>query len=146
MEIRRNLPRGVSMDGLWGEGWQADRDVFGAFRAGSAVLNPFARMSDDRLAGGDVQRAVLTCDAKGAFKHQGEFVELRFLARFNPTARAAHVGQAEARLTAVYPADKFIDQFWFITRGSDAGWSGDESWHKSSFIRQCLKFPHIRRC
>ena len=133
MEIRRNLLRGIAVDGLRGEGWQADRDVFGAFRAGSAVLNPFARMSDDRLASGDVRGAVLMREAKGAFKHYGEFIELRFLARFNPTARAAHVGNAEARLTGVYPADKFIDQFWFVSRSSDASWSRNECWHKSTF-------------
>jgi hypothetical protein len=91
------LPRnGVAMDGLRGEGWQADRDVFGAFRARSAVLNPFARMSDDRLASGDVHEAVLMGEAKRPLDYDSEFVEFRFLARFNPTAWAAHVGHAEA--------------------------------------------------
>ena len=92
------------MDSLWGEGWQADRDVFGAFRAGSAVLNPFARMSDDCLSSGDVHETILMREAEGAFQHDCEFVELRFLAGFNPAARAAHVGHAEARLTGVHPA------------------------------------------
>ena len=117
------------MDSLWGEGWQADRDVFGAFRAGSAVLNPFARMSDDCLSSGDVHETILMREAEGAFQHDCEFVELRFLAGFNPAARAAHVGHAEARLTGVHPANEFIDQFWFVTRGSDAGRGGDEFWH-----------------
>ena len=78
---------------------------------------------------GDVHETILMREAEGAFQHDCEFVELRFLAGFNPAARAAHVGHAEARLTGVHPANEFIDQFWFVTRGSDAGRGGDEFWH-----------------
>ena len=65
----------VAVDGIHGEGGEADGDVFGAAFKGSGVADPLAGVGDDGLSGGDVDGSGLVFDAQGAFEDDGEFVE-----------------------------------------------------------------------
>jgi hypothetical protein len=76
--------RGISMHGLRRKCGQADRDVFGALRAGRAVLHPFAGLGHDRLSGVYIQRPVVVSDSQRSFEHDGELVELGRLGSTQP--------------------------------------------------------------
>src|SRR4051812_17781834 len=108
---------------------QTNRDVFRAIRMWRAVLHPFTAMSNYRLTGRDVQRSPSVSHSQRTFEDQSEFVELRRLSRLNPTARAAHVRDAQSRFGGIYPADKFIDEFWFVAGSGDARGSRNKFWH-----------------
>ena len=54
----------VAVDGIGGEGGQADGDVLGSFRARRAVADPFARVRDDRLTRRHVHDTALVFNAQ----------------------------------------------------------------------------------
>ena len=74
-----------------------------------AVLHPFSSIDDDRLAGLHIDYSVFMRDSQYALEHDSEFIELRRLSRLDPSARAAHVGDAQAGFAGVHSADEFID-------------------------------------
>ena len=47
------------MNGIGAKGWNTDREVFGAFRIGRAVADPFATARDHRLAGVNIEHSLL---------------------------------------------------------------------------------------
>ena len=71
-----------------GKGRNADGDIFRSFIFGSAVLNPFAWMSNDGLARVDIDDSITMSDSDGSFQNEREFFEGGCLTRLNPTSRA----------------------------------------------------------
>jgi hypothetical protein len=57
---------------------------------------------------------------KHAAQDDGELVELRRLARLDPSAGAAHVGYARRCSLRIDAAYVFVDPFRFISRGFNA--------------------------
>jgi hypothetical protein len=78
-------------------------------------------MRDDCLTRLDVNNAALVLDAEHAPEHHGEFIEFRGLAGLDPTARAAHVGDAELAVLRIDPANVLVDQLGSIASGFDPG-------------------------
>jgi hypothetical protein len=97
------------VDGLHGEGGQADGDVFSAAFLGSGVANPLAGIGDYGLSGGDVDGTIFVFDVQRAFEDDGELVEGGSLARLEPSGRAAHVGYAGGGSFGVDTADVFVE-------------------------------------
>src|SRR5207247_833481 len=98
----------IAMHGLRRERWQTNGDVFCTLRMGRAVLHPFTGVGDNSLAGLHLENASFVRNAERALEHDGEFIKFRCLARFDPTARTAHVRNAESRFIGVYPSDQFL--------------------------------------
>jgi hypothetical protein len=69
--------------------------------SGVLYCDPFAGVSDERLSCLQVEDAIFVRHAERAFEHDGELIEFRCLARFNPAARTAHVRDAEPRFAGV---------------------------------------------
>src|SRR5215471_10217983 len=128
------------MNGLRRKCRQTNRNIFRSLRIRRAVLYPLGSVSNNRLAGPHVYHAVFMRDAQRTFEHEGEFIEFWRLPRFDPTARAAHVRDAQARLAGVHAADKFVDEFGLIAGSRDPGWNGDQCWHRVS-LRFSLSKP-----
>ena len=82
------------MDGVHGEGWEADGYVFGTGFVWSRVADPFAGAGDYRLSGGDVDGTVLMFDMESTFQDYRKLVEGGSLAGLLPSGGAAHVGDA----------------------------------------------------
>ncbi len=72
----------------------ADGEIFGAVRC--AVLNPFASMGNDRLAGSNIDHFRSCPNSKHSAQNQRIFVKLRALPRFRPARRASHPCDAYA--------------------------------------------------
>ena len=123
------------MDRVRGECGEADRNVFGAAFVGSGVADPFTRVHDDGLSGGDVERPTLVFNPKHALQDDGALVEGRSLARFQPSGGAAHVGHAGGRGLGVDASDVFVDEFGLVAGGLDAGGLRDQRGHGS--IKAC---------
>src|ERR1700674_1690474 len=70
----------VAVDGLHGEGGQADGDVLGSAFVRSGILNPLAAVRDDGLSGGDIEGSRFMLDSQLAFEDDREFVERGTLA------------------------------------------------------------------
>src|SRR5262249_33194982 len=113
---------------------------------GCAVLHPFAGGNADGLPRRNVQRALPVRDPKRASEHEREFIELRSLAGFDPTPRAAHKRNAQARLAAVDASNEFVNEFWFVARSRNAGWSRNEFRHKIIVYGCRTRFSQARRC
>ncbi len=109
------------MDGIHGEGWETDRDVFGSAFVGSGVADPFAGVGDDGLSGGDVEGSIFVFHVQGAFQDDGELVEGGGLAGLAPSRGAAHVGDAGRGCAGVDASDVFVDELGFVAGGLDAG-------------------------
>ena len=116
----RVLQLRVSMHGLHREGGDTDGDVFGAFGARSGVLDPFAGVGDYGLAGFHFQSSAIVSDFERSLQHDGELVEIRLLPGFDPSLRAAHVGDADGGSCGVYAADVFINQLGLVAGGLNA--------------------------
>src|SRR5689334_13102490 len=89
------------------KGGKTDRDVFGATRFRSRVLDPLAAVGHDSLSGADIESAILMLNPEHTLQDDGEFVELRLLARLGPTFGAAHVGNADGCGVAVHASNIF---------------------------------------
>jgi hypothetical protein len=111
----------VAVDGVHGEGGEADGDIFGAAFVRSGVTDPFTGVSDDGLSGSDVEGSGFVLDVEGAFEDYGEFVEGRSLAGFEPSGGAAHVSDAAGGGLGVDTSDVFVDELGFVAGGLDAG-------------------------
>src|SRR5581483_7651691 len=83
-------------------------------------------------------------NAQHAAQHERVFIKLRRLARLNPTAGTAHVGDAELSIAGVYAADKFLDDFGFVAGGLDAGRFLNQCWHAGKF--SALTISSNRKC
>ena len=86
----------VAVDSFHRESRQAYRNVFGAAFGGRGVLDPFAAVGDDCLAGYHVQLAGLVSHVQSTFQYDREFVKLWCLSGLFPTLRTAHVGDADS--------------------------------------------------
>ncbi len=117
------------MNGVHGEGGEADSDVFCATFVGSGVADPFAGVGDDGLSGGDVERAILVLDAESAFEDDGEFVEGGGLTGLEPSGGAAHVGDAGGCGLGVDASDVFVDEFGLVAGGLDTSGLLDQGRH-----------------
>src|SRR5271170_5102446 len=84
----------VAVDGIHGEGGEADGDVFGAALVRSGVADPLAGVGDDGLSGGYFDGAVFVFYVERAFQDNGELVEGGSLAGLVPSGGTAHVGYA----------------------------------------------------
>lgn len=123
------------MHGLGRKRGQADGDVFRTFGMRRAVLHPFTGVGDNSLPGLHVEHTIFVRHTECALEHNGEFIEFRCLARFDPTARTAHVRNAESRFAGVHPSNELLDDFRFVARRGDAGGSSDKRWHCDSTLR-----------
>ena len=108
------------MNCLHAECRQAYRNVFGAAFGGRGILNPFAAVGNDCLAGYDVEFASLVFHAQSTVQHDSKFVKLWRLSGLFPSLRATHVGDADACRFGVNSADELVNQFGFSSRGADA--------------------------
>lgn len=99
----------VAVDGIHGEGREADGDVFGAAFVWRGVADPFAGVGDYGLSSGHVDGAVLVLDMKRAFQDDSELVEGWSLAGLEPSRGAAHVGDAGGGSLGVDAPDVFVD-------------------------------------
>ncbi len=109
------------MDGVGGEGGEANGDVFSAFVIGCAVLNPFAGAGDDGLPCLDIKDAAFPGDAQHSHENDCVLVERGCLAGFDPTARTAHAGDAQGGVAGVHAADEFVDDLGFVACGLNPG-------------------------
>ena len=96
------------------KGRQAHGDVLRTLGIRRAVLDPFARTCDNRLASVDIERAVAVDHAQRASQDDRVFFELRRLARLDPAGGALHMGDADCRGAGVYATDVLADDLWFI--------------------------------
>src|ERR1700682_1749909 len=117
------------------ERWQAYGDVFRPAFGGGGILDPFAAVGNDSLAGGDIQFAGLMLYPQGAFQHDCEFVELRSPSRLFPTLGTAHMGDAHTGGLGVDPPDEFVNQFWLAARSANARGLSDQSGHRFSSMK-----------
>src|ERR1700674_15414 len=104
----------VAVDGLHGEGGQADGDVLSSALVRSGVLNPLATVGDDGLSGGDIEGSRFVLDSQRAFEDDGKFDELRSLAGLLPSLRTAHVGHAQRGGFGIDATDVFVDEFRLV--------------------------------
>src|SRR5436305_1193774 len=86
-------------------------------------------MSDDRLAGGHVNRTIARCNAEHTAKDDCVFVELRHLGGLDPARRTLHARNAERLGPRVHAADKLLNSLRLITGGLNNGGCGDECRH-----------------
>jgi hypothetical protein len=86
-----------------------------------------------RLAGLDGQLAALELHQQGAAQHDGEFVELRALARLGPAGRAAHPGDAQHVGTRAGPAHELVDQLRRLAGGGYPVWLRDQFRHARQY-------------
>ena len=63
---------------------QTDSDVLGAFRMRSAVLHPFSRRCQDRLARLNIEHALLVSHPQAPLEDQCELVKFWCLSGFDP--------------------------------------------------------------
>jgi hypothetical protein len=83
----------IPVNGCQGKRGHTNRDVFRAF--GSAVLNPFASLGDDRLAGVHIKRSTFVIDVYGALENDGVFIKLGRLPWLGPAGGTPHVSDAD---------------------------------------------------
>jgi hypothetical protein len=119
----------IPVHGFHGKRWQADGDVFGAAFVRGGVANPFTGVGDDGLSGGYVERAGSVLDAQRSFEDDGELVEGRRLAGFEPSGGAAHVRDAGGGSLGVDASDVLVDEFRFVAGGLDARGLRDQGGH-----------------
>src|SRR5207302_4033009 len=119
----------VAVDQLGGESGYADGDVIGAAGAGGAVLDPFAGVDQDSLAGVDVDALGFGCDAEHAAQHQRIFVEFGSLAGLDPASRTLHLGDTYTGGGGVDPTDELADDLRLVAGGFDDARRGNQGWH-----------------
>jgi hypothetical protein len=124
------------MNCIWRKRGQTDGDVFGTIGFGSAITDRFARLSDNRLTSADVVSLSAAVNVQHTAEHDGEFLELRRLRRFDPTTGRNHAGDTHLRVSATDSASVFFDSLGFIAGGHDNDGRFNELGHQYSFQNQ----------
>src|SRR5262249_7099249 len=96
---------------------------------GRAVLDPLARVSDDGLTAANVEMAAPVSHPKQTAQHHSELLELGGLARLDPAAGAAHVGNADVLVARIHAPDVLVDQLRLVACGLDASRRPDKCRH-----------------
>ena len=145
------------MHGRRREGWQANGDVFGPFRPRRAVADPFARLTDDGLAGADFNHAVFVLDEQSASQHDADFKKLRLLPRFFPAAGRDHAGDADLVVARVHSPGELFDLLGLASGSRYAGGLVDSVGHENDVTKsgggflppnaeaRCLRHGSTRR-
>ncbi len=102
------------MSGFHGKGRSTDGNVIGPFGFRSTVLNPLARMSQDRFPGMHIENAVTMCDSKDSFQDEREFLEVRRLPRLDPACGTLQVCNAGLGLAGMGPTDVLVNPNGFV--------------------------------
>src|SRR5690242_1963366 len=120
------------MHGFGGEGRQTDGDVLGSLLAWRAVAYPLASSHHDRLPSMDIESTIARLHSQHSPQDDGVLVELRCLARLDPTGRASHVGNAYGTFAAVGTSNVFVDPLGFVAGRLDARRLLDQGRHRLS--------------
>ncbi len=126
---RENALAVVTNYGVHGKRREADGEIFRAFFTWGAVAYPLAFVGDYGLSGADVEGSAAVLDSQLALNDDGEFIEARCLAGFNPSTGTAHVSDRERFGVGVHAADVFVDQFGLVSGGFNSRGSGYQSRH-----------------
>ena len=100
---------GVPANGFDGKSGYTNGEIFGAFRSGRAVANPFAPMRNYRLSSHHFDQSFFEFDSQYALCHHCKFIEVRCLPGFFPPARTLHARYADIPGPGIHPSYKFID-------------------------------------
>jgi hypothetical protein len=76
--------------------------------------------------------------AQHAAQNYRVFIEFGSLSGFLPSARTAHVGDAQRVLAGIYPAYVLVDQFGPVSGRQDAGWRIDPLGHNPESSRSAM--------
>src|SRR6185295_17109003 len=95
-------------------------------------------MSDDRLAGMNVELATMKCHMQRSTQNHRELIELRRLPRLDPAAGAGHPSDAKSLGRGVDATDEFFDPFGFVSRGLNDGWRSNVRGHNGSFGKDVI--------
>src|SRR5581483_12473185 len=85
----------IAMDDVGAERRETDGDIFGSFFSRRAVLDPLSLADHDRLTRIHVDGPAFRFHPKRSRQHHRILIELRRLARLNPSARTFHPGDAQ---------------------------------------------------
>jgi hypothetical protein len=126
---------------------ETDSDVLGSCRVGGAIADPLAAPDGDGLPGCDIDRAVAMLDAQASRQHEREFVELRSLTGFDPSAGTSHAGDAHLGIAGIHPADKFIDEFGLVACRFDSRRLWYQRGHWDVMLSQVVdRIAKVARC
>src|SRR5262245_2819049 len=101
------------MDRVDGKGGNANRNILSAVGTGSTVLHPFAAMSNHGFSGSNLDGTASEVHMKRSAQHDGVFIELGRLTRFDPSARTLHSSDADPSGTRIHAANILFDDFGF---------------------------------
>jgi len=128
----------VAIDCIHRERRQTHGEIFRAFFPWCAVAHPLALVRDHSLPGADIEYSVAVLDSQRSFHDDGEFIKLRGLPGFNPTARAAHMRDRSSVSCRVDAPHVFVDELGLVSSGFNSGWRRNERRHDS--VRRISKW------
>ena len=119
----------ISVDCLNGECGYTNRNILGPVFTRRTVPDPLAGMGDDRLSRLHLKVPTGMLNPQRASEHEGIFLESRGLSRLDPSGRALHMGNTDARCFCVYATDMLKDDLRLIAGSLDFCGGRDEDGH-----------------